>query len=47
MPLRSRSARRSPSLDLLNRSAYAHNTVVIFTSDHGEYGGSQGLRFQY
>ena len=27
----------------LNGSSYANNTVVIFMSDHGEYGGSHGL----
>jgi arylsulfatase A-like enzyme len=30
-------------LDALNNSPYAGNTIVIFTSDHGEYGGSHGL----
>jgi arylsulfatase A-like enzyme len=32
-------------LDALeNRPRVAANTVVVFTSDHGEYGGSHGLR---
>jgi arylsulfatase A-like enzyme len=31
-------------LDLLNNSPYAQDTIVVFTSDHGEYGGSHGLR---
>jgi arylsulfatase A-like enzyme len=30
-------------LTALSHSPYANNTVVIFTSDHGEYGGSHGL----
>jgi arylsulfatase A-like enzyme len=30
-------------LTALSHSRYASNTVVIFTSDHGEYGGSHGL----
>jgi arylsulfatase A-like enzyme len=30
-------------LDALAASAYASNTIVIFTADHGEYGGSHGL----
>jgi arylsulfatase A-like enzyme len=29
---------------LHSRPAVAANTVIIFTSDHGEYGGSHGLR---
>jgi arylsulfatase A-like enzyme len=29
---------------LARRPKVANNTVVIFTSDHGEYGGSHGLR---
>jgi hypothetical protein len=28
----------------LNGSPYATNTIVIFTSDHGEYGGAHGQR---
>ncbi len=28
----------------LNASPYARNTIVIFTADHGEYGGAHGLR---
>jgi arylsulfatase A-like enzyme len=32
------------ALDLLAKSPYAQNTIVVFTSDHGEYGGSHGLR---
>lgn len=31
-------------LRALEQSDYAENTIVIFTSDHGEYGGSNGLR---
>jgi hypothetical protein len=31
-------------LDALKNSPFGNNTVVIFTSDHGEYGGSHGLR---
>ena len=31
-------------LDALAASACASNTIVIFTSDHGEYAGSHGLR---
>jgi arylsulfatase A-like enzyme len=31
-------------LDNLATSAFANNTIVIFTSDHGEYAGSHGLR---
>lgn len=31
-------------LKALYASAFSTNTVVIFTSDHGEYGGSHGLR---
>jgi arylsulfatase A-like enzyme len=31
-------------LRALEQSEYADNTIVIFTSDHGEYGGSNGLR---
>jgi arylsulfatase A-like enzyme len=30
-------------LNALSSSAFANNTVVIFLSDHGEYGGSHGL----
>jgi len=30
-------------LDALEASPYASNTIVIFTSDHGEHGGSHGL----
>lgn len=30
-------------LTALKNSPYAGNTIVIFTSDHGEYGGSHGL----
>ena len=30
-------------LDALASSSFAGNTVVIFTSDHGEFGGSHGL----
>jgi arylsulfatase A-like enzyme len=30
-------------LNALASSAYANNTIVIFTADHGEYGGSHGL----
>jgi hypothetical protein len=30
-------------LDALASSPYAANTMVIFTADHGEYGGSHGL----
>jgi len=30
-------------LEALASSAYASNTIVIFTADHGEYGGSHGL----
>ncbi len=30
-------------LDALENSSYAGNTVIIFASDHGEYGGSHGL----
>jgi arylsulfatase A-like enzyme len=29
---------------LARRPAIAANTVIVFTSDHGEYGGSHGLR---
>jgi arylsulfatase A-like enzyme len=29
---------------LNSRPAVAANTVIVFTSDHGEYGGSHGLR---
>jgi arylsulfatase A-like enzyme len=32
-----------PVLNALASSAYANNTIVIFTADHGEYGGSHGL----
>lgn len=31
-------------LEALEQSDYADNTIVIFTSDHGEYGGANGLR---
>lgn len=31
-------------LNALATSAFHSNTIVIFTSDHGEYGGSHGLR---
>ena len=31
-------------LRALEQSDYANNTIVIFTSDHGEYGGANGLR---
>jgi arylsulfatase A-like enzyme len=30
-------------LDTLASSPFANNTVIIFTSDHGEYGGSHGM----
>jgi arylsulfatase A-like enzyme len=30
-------------LNALASSAYASNTIVIFTADHGEFGGSHGL----
>jgi hypothetical protein len=30
-------------LSALNASPYANNTIVIFVSDHGEFGGSHGL----
>jgi arylsulfatase A-like enzyme len=30
-------------LNALASSPYANNTIVIFTADHGEYGGSHGL----
>lgn len=30
-------------LSALAASPYANNTIVIFTADHGEYGGSHGL----
>ena len=29
---------------LASRPALAANTIVVFTSDHGEYGASHGLR---
>ncbi|OKH28311.1 hypothetical protein NIES2101_43645 [Calothrix sp. HK-06] len=32
------------ALDILENSPYADNTIIVFTSDHGEYGGSHGLR---
>jgi Sulfatase len=32
------------ALKLLENSPYAKDTIIIFTSDHGEYGGSHGLR---
>jgi arylsulfatase A-like enzyme len=31
-------------LDALASSAFANNTIILFLSDHGEYGGSHGLR---
>lgn len=31
-------------LRALERSGYADDTIVIFTADHGEYGGAHGLR---
>jgi arylsulfatase A-like enzyme len=31
-------------LSALSASAFSNNTIVIFLSDHGEYGGSHGLR---
>lgn len=31
-------------LQALEQSNFADNTIVIFTSDHGEYGGANGLR---
>ncbi|MCM3763692.1 sulfatase-like hydrolase/transferase [Neobacillus niacini] len=31
-------------LRALKKSKYADNTIVVFTSDHGEYGGANGLR---
>lgn len=31
-------------LTALAESAAANNTIVVFTSDHGEYGGSHGMR---
>lgn len=31
-------------LDALERSGMAANTIVVFTSDHGEMGGAHGLR---
>ena len=31
-------------LRALEESKYSDNTVIIFTSDHGEYGGANGLR---
>ena len=30
-------------LDALERNGYADNTVIVFTSDHGEMGGSHGF----
>jgi arylsulfatase A-like enzyme len=30
-------------LNALGNSSYAKNTVIVFTSDHGEYAGSHGL----
>jgi hypothetical protein len=30
-------------LNALAQSSVANNTIVIFTSDHGEYGGAHGL----
>jgi arylsulfatase A-like enzyme len=32
------------ALKLLQDSPYAKDTIIVFTSDHGEYGGSHGLR---
>lgn len=32
------------ALNILENSPYAQNTIIVFTSDHGEYGGSHGLR---
>ncbi|HST39722.1 MAG TPA: sulfatase-like hydrolase/transferase [Conexibacter sp.] len=31
-------------LDALARSPFADDTIVVFTSDHGEYGGAHGMR---
>jgi arylsulfatase A-like enzyme len=31
-------------LDALANSPFAQNTIIVFLSDHGEYGGSHGLR---
>jgi arylsulfatase A-like enzyme len=31
-------------LDALSKSPFADNTIVVFTSDHGEYGGAHGMR---
>jgi arylsulfatase A-like enzyme len=31
-------------LRALKASAFANNTLVVFTSDHGEYGGAHGMR---
>jgi arylsulfatase A-like enzyme len=31
-------------LDALAASSAADNTIIVFTSDHGEYGGAHGLR---
>jgi len=31
-------------LDALEKSQYNDNTIIVFTSDHGEMGGSHGLR---
>jgi hypothetical protein len=31
-------------LTALNKSPFADNTIVVFTSDHGEYGGAHGMR---
>ncbi len=31
-------------LDALEKSGLADNTIIVFTSDHGEMGGSHGLR---
>lgn len=30
-------------LDSLAKSVFADNTIVVFTSDHGEYGGAHGI----
>lgn len=31
-------------LKALNKSPFADNTIVVFCSDHGEYGGAHGMR---